>query len=65
MRDAQQLHARYAQAFGNLADVAPPQILARPALLDLMQAALDRGTEITEAEVQAIFPTEDFERVLP
>ncbi len=45
----------YAVRFDNLADLAHPAIAHDPKFGDLLQTALDRGTPLTRAEVEAIF----------
>jgi hypothetical protein len=55
------VHGRYAAAYGNLSEIAPPQILADPTLIAMMEGAIERGQALTEGEVKQVFPGDDWE----
>jgi hypothetical protein len=46
---------RYGARFGNAKDLAHPSILGDERLVELMRVALERGSEVTEAEVEGVF----------
>jgi hypothetical protein len=55
------IHARYEAAFGNLEEMARPGgLLADPKFIALLEAAMSRGTAVTEREVKVAFPAADW-----
>ena len=51
----------YADRFSNLAEVSHPAICLSPGFGELLQKALDRGTPLTQAEVDIQFPDLNWE----
>jgi hypothetical protein len=45
----------YSERFDNLDEVAHPSLFYLPKFGELLQAAIDRGSPLTRAEVEAVF----------
>jgi hypothetical protein len=60
---AQQILDQYDARFGNLDEIAMPEIVTTDAFVQMLQTALHRDTPVTTAELQAKFPDAAFEEV--
>ena len=61
--EMQAIGDRYNAAFGNMDELAFPEIITEPQFLALLEKAVVRGQALTVAEVQEVFPDAAWEEV--
>jgi hypothetical protein len=54
---------RYESEFGNLDEIAMPQVVADPKFTALLERALARGVAVSDEDLRTTWPDEDWEGV--
>ena len=63
VEEHQSLQDRYEAKFGNLDEIAMPQLLLNSRFAALLESALNRGVAVTDHDMETTFPDEGWEVV--